>query len=505
MTDDTMELLRSLRHPDAGGEDDVFPPAVREELLGSIVAAGRGTTTAAPAAPRRHRRVRRRRRVVWVSGVLATAVAAALAVIALLPAATPPSPVRSPAWRLLSSIGTAFAADASAGSPNAITCPTTSTCYVVTESLVITHQLESGGAGPDHNEIPFPTGAEVTQDGGTSWHALPVPSGVDISTSFACPSATTCLAGARPLSSLLTGPPSGPMVIRTTDGGATWSETAVSIPADPGPDPGLISGHQDQGLTRLICFSSLTCIAFGMTPYGLAEGGSTGHTHVTQTVVLRTADGGSHWSTYDLPWVPTPSGTPAWSNAEHATFSCPNASTCIGLAGVWSRGSSGSSTGVQPASILEWRTENGGATWTHSWVAQFPGSAGDGAHLACADASHCLAFTEPTTLGGGYEMLSTSDGGASWATSEPLAGTGITVTSVSCRSATECWVAGTQKGETPGGVILLTTDGGSTWTSQPIPPTLSVENVTCRSSTCYAMAYQSGSGQTPFTMELLAN
>lgn len=454
-------------------------------------------------------RARHQRRVVaGVFGAAVTAVAAVLIVIALLPTTPPRSPVRSPAWRLVSSFGTQYAAVAGAGSTEAATCPTTSTCYVVTDSLVVEPGLDSGGAGPNHNEVPTPTGAEVTHDGGTSWHALDVPPDVDITTSFTCPGATTCLAVAHSLSSDLTGPRSPPMVLRTTDGGTTWTEASVSIPADPGPDPALVSGGQSSSLDQLICFSARTCIGFGTTPYGLAEGGSTGHTHVTQTVVLRTADGGVHWSLDDLPWVPTPSGAPAWSNAAAATFSCPDATTCIGLAGVWSAPSG--STGNQASALLEWRTEDGGATWTHSWVAQFSGTGGAGAHVTCADASHCLAFTgpaTPTTRGPGYEMLSTSDGGASWVTSEPLAGTGVTVTSVSCQTADDCWIAGghAQKGETPGGVIMVTTDGGSTWTTEPVPPTLSVQDVTCQSSACYAVAIKSGGGLTPFTMELLRN
>lgn len=452
---------------------------------------------------------RHRRRVVsGVVGAVVVAAAAALIVVALLPAATPRSPVPSSAWQLVSSFGTQYAAVGGAGSTEAATCPNTSTCYVVSDSLVVEPGLDSGGAGPNHNEVPTPTGIEVTHDGGATWDALPVPADVEITTSLTCPSATTCLVGADSLSTNLTGTPSPPMVLRTTDGGATWTETSVSIPADPGPDPALVSGDQTRSLDQLICFSSLTCVAFGTTPYGLAEGGSKGRTPVMQTVVLRTTDGGAHWSTDDLPWVPTPSGAPAWSNAEGATFSCPDASTCIGLAGVWSAPTG--SAGGQPSSLLEWRTVDGGTTCAHSWVAQFPGAGGTGAKVTCADASHCLAFTgpaTPTTHGPGYEMLSTSDGGTSWTTSEPLAGTGITVTSVSCRTASDCWIAGghAKEGETPGGAILATTDGGATWTAQPVPPTLSVKAVTCPSSTCYAVAIKSGGSLVPFTMELLEN
>jgi hypothetical protein len=40
MRNDTTELLRSLRHPDADRVDEVFPAALREELLGSILTMG---------------------------------------------------------------------------------------------------------------------------------------------------------------------------------------------------------------------------------------------------------------------------------------------------------------------------------------------------------------------------------------------------------------------------------------------------------------------------------
>lgn len=458
---------------------------LREELPESTRSRRPDTSSAATRASRAHRRGRRGR-VLWLSGVF-TAAVAALIVIALLPAATPIHAVRSPAWRLVSSLGTVYAIDASAGATQAVTCPTTPTCYVETDS----------------STSELPTGVEVTHDGGTRWDALPVPSGIFITTALTCPSAASCMASAISSSTFSAGTPSVPMMLSTNDGGATWSMESVSIPADPGPDPGLVSADRNRGFGQLTCFTSLTCIAFGTTPYGLLEGGG-GHTPVMQTVVLRTHDGGAHWSIHDLPWVPTPSGGRAWSNAEPATFSCPNASTCVGLAGVLSA----PATGHQATSLLEWRTENGGTTWTHSWVASFSGMGGAGASVTCADTSHCLAFTgpaTPTTHGPGYEMLSTNDGGVTWSTSEPLAGTGVTVTSVSCRNAADCWIAGghNEKGEPEVGVIMATTDGGSTWTSQSAPKTLSVGDVACPSNTCYAVAIKSGGGLVPFRREFL--
>jgi hypothetical protein len=440
---------------------------------------------------------RRQRTLVW-SAAFVTAAAAALIVTVLIPGATArPRTIQSD-WQLVSDIvSVGYQPDSTIASAHSITCPSASTCYVVTDSEVANPGLVNG-AGPAHNEIPTPTSGEVTTNGGATWQTLGLPSGLFLDTNFSCPTVTTCMVGAVPLSET-DSTPTTQLLLTSTNGGTKWTEQSVSIPADPGPDPSILKAGQGGTWSQLQCFDASTCLAFGLTPYGLAEQGGPGVEPVNQTVVMRTDDGGQNWTTNDLPWVTTPSGSSAWSNAEAANFSCANEQTCIGLAGVLGA----LVDGTQPISTFEWRTTDGGATWTNTWINQ-PFLDGGWQPLTCADSTHCLAIgtSSASTNSTSSALLRTTDGGATWQLVLLTAG-GIRFTeSVTCNTANECWAGGRTRTGTS--VILASADGGTTWTSQTVPPDVqSVGVVACPTlRTCYAVATTTAQQE---TTELLIN
>lgn len=136
-------------------------------------------------------------------------------------------------------------------------------------------------------------------DGGATWSASTLPPGVAYIHALACPDATDCLALGNGLSKTRTGDPYGPtQVLRSTDGGRTWTRGATDIGG---------------GVTAesLACPTPLRCWAVGKA-YATPEG-----------VVLGTTDGGATWSGARLP--------------AHVQFvidiSCHSASACLAVGG----------------------------------------------------------------------------------------------------------------------------------------------------------------------------
>jgi hypothetical protein len=212
-----------------------------------------------------------------------------------------------------------------------------------------------------------------TADGGRVWRQLDLPNGVLLNTSVSCSDTLHCMVGAEESPFAKVG--TQQIVLVTTDSGGRWIPRTVTIPSVPGPDVALnsqITGTQGL-LQELRCFNAMSCVAFGVTPTGLAEGGSDGQSFVQLTVAMRTDDAGVTWSTHVFPWSNTPIGTQGWSNEEHATFSCPTLQQCIGLATVLaapdlSPSSRANGTyGNQETSTLQLSTRDGGKTWSQSW------------------------------------------------------------------------------------------------------------------------------------------
>ena len=105
------------------------------------------------------------------------------------------------------------------------------------------------------------------------------------------------------------------------------------------------------------------------------------------------------------------------------------------------------------------------AAWTSQTV---PSGAGGLYGVACPSASDCSAVGGAGTLPGAGVILATTNGGTTWTSQTVPSGAGG-LYGVACPSASDCSAVG-GAGTLPGaGVILATTNGGTTWTSQTVP------------------------------------
>jgi len=231
-------------------------------------------------------------------------------------------------------------------------------------------------------------------------------------TGVACTGARTCLAVAA-------GAGAESLIVRSTDGGSTWSEVAGPEVAGPG-----------MTATAVTCPTARRCVAVGS---------SAGH-----GAVLLSADGGRTWTAGVVP-----AGVTSLSG-----IACPSSAACVAV---------GDGDAV-PALIS---SSDGGRRW--QWQSAPVG-------LSTATAVAC-----PTTLvcevGGSAgrrpAFASTTDGGARWALTSvrapdrpPAPGT---VDAVTCTSPGRCWAVGTGGGA----VAVFASDATGTWrvaSDGPVPP-----------------------------------
>ncbi len=394
------------------------------------------------------------------------------------------------AFRLASDSGPSVAPfESTGGSPQGIgqmACPTATTCFIVSQTST---------PGPSTAPVQEVTTVYRSTDSGVSWQTLTIPSGVVIDTPLSCVSASWCMVGAQSISGRASAPQD---VLITSDGGATWVTELVPLPGKT-----ITNSAQGDSVTSaqgtlysLQCFSQSSCIGFGLVPFDQPEEpvSSTGN-GVLHTVVVRTSNSGGSWSSTTIPWSTTPSGAPAWSNAQHAAFSCASPSQCLGLATVLGQPDA---SGNQSANLLQLRSSDGGTTWTSNWLPTLGGAVSD---LTCHDANNCVATATVGAFGskatGTIGVMATSDGGATWVVREVFPSSDVTwdgLTSISCPSVSTCWVSGYQKSTTrPGlteGAMFVTRDGGLTWLSAQIPANVgSVTQVDCNAAeSCLALA-----------------
>jgi hypothetical protein len=193
-----------------------------------------------------------------------------------------------------------------------------------------------------------------------------------------------------------------------------------------------------KGFYGVSCSNSVDCIAVG--------GGS----------ISATTDGGTTWTNQTAPIGPVLYG-----------ISCASPEFCVAVGFV--------SNKDRPAIVA---TSDGGATWSNEVIPIPKGSSGRGVlySVSCPSTTACSAV-------GGNQVYATSNSGTSW-----IRGTLPGVSSVSCADSTDCVAVGSN--------ISTTSDGGTTWTSSPLPNGVSdVAGVSCVStSQCVGVGENSQTG-----------
>jgi photosystem II stability/assembly factor-like uncharacterized protein len=266
-----------------------------------------------------------------------------------------------------------------------------------------------------------------------------------------CPTTTTCyFVDYGP--GLNSGEPPGGLEV-THDGGRTWQQSPV-------PDVAFLAG--------IGCAGADDCMTASSWPS-------------SQLQFLATSDGGKSWSATRNPDVP--------ATVQVRAISCPAAGLCIAV-GEDESDQSGEGLpmpGHQTSYAMV--TTDDGQTWT---VTQLP-SGFDPQSLDCPGVDNCVAGgnMQPMTPSGGGEISYSSDGGRSWALVTLPAGSGSqpgaygSFTSISCADATDC-AATTIGGKDPTSQVLVSSDGGATWSEAPasgLHRQLTARQISCPSST----------------------
>jgi photosystem II stability/assembly factor-like uncharacterized protein len=233
------------------------------------------------------------------------------------------------------------------------------------------------------------------------------------------------------------GNPAGGLILVTSDGGATWQAQDAS---SAGGDAEFYS------------------VSFVDAKHGWVVGDESDSSGVYMgSVVLATRDGGATWHAQSR----------TGNNAELYSV------TFVDAKHGWAVGHKDVSNNGNPVGLIL-ATSNGGATWR----AQDASSAGSGVGLdsvSFVDAVHGWAVGGRGDDNGDSVdgvILATSDGGTTWqAQDASSAGSPTGLNAVSFVDATHGWAVGARGGSNGSqmghvGVILATSDGGTTWQVQ---------------------------------------
>ena len=364
--------------------------------------------------------------------------------------ATKPQPaMKAPSWKLAGDVTQAtWKLDTSSASQRgfALTCPDATTCYL--EDLQV--DVSSG---------PAPTLIEVTHDGGTTWQRSSLPGDITPTTGIDCVDADTCFAGGQD-------PSGNNEIVTTDDGGQSWTVLPMSLQF---PSPFQFAD--------ISCVTTTSCVAVG-TSGGFADGPSS---------AVITTNGGRSWTTSDFPAAFVPS-----------KVRCVTGGTCLTV------GYEGQASAV--GAILY--STDGGSTWSTATV---PAGFGPSTAIWCSsDGSNCLAVAFYTTPASplASSVLTSTDGGRTWAEAGAGGPPFSILTSLSCVTSSYCWTSGltldaTSVSRPRQPLLAMTTDAGQSWQAAQLSASLNliaVPAVSCPdATTCFAIGIQD-TGKNPFVL-----
>jgi len=273
-----------------------------------------------------------------------------------------------------------------------------------------------------------------------------LPASVQSLAAVSCATALHCWAVGSSVTTSAT--PSGPVIVTSTDGGATWR--LQPLPSGIGY------------LADIACATPRACAAVG-------QAGGTG---VGPGVILTTTDGGTAWTSQAVP-----TGT-----TDVTAVSCRVGVRCTALGTI-----AGRVTTLAPRGPA--------GAWAPG--GQLPTAASAATSLACTDSLHCWATAaDATDLSHAVGSIdASSDGGTTWVPQVVPPGIGA-LNGVDCvppatRShggTATCTAVGTTStvlNATRSGQGVVLTSSGTAWTSEPVPPAVAdLLDVSCGAGPC---------------------
>jgi photosystem II stability/assembly factor-like uncharacterized protein len=398
------------------------------------------------------------------------------------------SPVHHTTWRLVSEVAAAGSSwqvlsPSGYGQTFSLVCPSDTTCYADSIGGQLEYSNDGGSTWQQATGTGSATSAPqiwctdaqdcdvladiagsgstflTTTDGGQTWTSQPgpaaslggAPTGPPSATqsglaqdSMSCATISSCVVIAY--QGDFSG--SSTQVFTTSDGGASWSQSAFPSPASGDFLPGDLS-----------C-TATTCVTVGsiVGPYtqfqSQSGSGYSGQGVATLAGAAYTStDGGATWSASSAP--------PSADAGQITSLTCPDATDCYAAA----------TGGV-------FNTGDGGQTWAPVSTSGLPGPTGSYhgwgfTSMSCAASLSCWltggAMPQPSPSSTGQQQVigigqaegllaSTADGGSTWALSTTPAGVGGVI-DVTCPDTTTCFALGVeQTGPAPSDseIVLLT-------------------------------------------------
>ncbi len=232
------------------------------------------------------------------------------------------------------------------------------------------------------------------------------------------------------IGAVLAGCTSGPAALSP---GKT-SVTLATIPFKPGsPWSGslapVVPPTPVNSVNAVTCATAVKCWAVGST---VGSGGAP-----NGAALIATSNGGTRWIAQPIP--PT--------TGYLADIACSTPSLCVAV---------GEGQANQGIAIT---TDNGGTSWGPATV---PAGIGDVTTVTCGSDRRCMAIG---SLSSGDVALVSTSAGATWTQAGTLSGGTSEASGVSCIDAQHCWVTG----HATTGSVVATSNGGSSWTTLPIP------------------------------------
>lgn len=347
-------------------------------------------------------------------------------------------------WVLLDDVLTGtWQQDVSGPPPGYFTCPDTSTCFAMS------------GNYPNTEVSARSDSLYASNDFGSTWTDFPMPSGFLSTTALVCSDATDCAAGGTYNSQ--------PVLVKTSDGGHSFA--IDPLPAAVGT------------IYSLSCPSSQFCA-------GLVSKNADANLVPEDATLLTTSDGGVQFSD---------SSIVAGDSMEQ--IACPSDVDCTTIGVGDAQGINDWTSGVSAV------TTDGGLTWS---AGMFPVGFGVNylSKISCADAQHCSAI-------GNIEMpIANSPACATIKPSLPPSSPGTppeqspavaAISKLEYQYAMAAYRGASSKivtcqsggnGETEITDIASTSNGGRTWTPEPLPsdvPQPQLTGISCPSdSECWA-------------------